>query len=193
MLPPMGSASTTETFFVVASTDMERAGVMTRRMREQIERVAGLKEKGTLAITVTPIQPSAEMRTGSIENQVQAVAQTVTEMVMRGMDAKHNSGNGKHSSSMTHHASRNKKGEYSMTKPKILVVDDDPDLVRALRLRLKANDYQIATASDGYTAIASAQKEKPDLIILDLGSARGRRLRRTGASAEQRRTRPEFQ
>jgi two-component system KDP operon response regulator KdpE len=60
-----------------------------------------------------------------------------------------------------------------MTKPKILVVDDDPDLVRALRLRLKANDYQIATASDGYTAIASAQKEKPDLIILDLGLPAG--------------------
>jgi DNA-binding response OmpR family regulator len=60
-----------------------------------------------------------------------------------------------------------------MTKPKILVVDDDPDLVRALRLRLKANAYQIATASDGYTAIASAQKEKPDLIILDLGLPAG--------------------
>lgn len=60
-----------------------------------------------------------------------------------------------------------------MSKPKILVVDDDPDLVRALRLRLRANDYQIATASDGYTAIASAQKEKPDLIILDLGLPAG--------------------
>jgi two-component system KDP operon response regulator KdpE len=56
-----------------------------------------------------------------------------------------------------------------MTKAKILVVDDDPDLVRALRLRLRANDYDIATASDGYSAISSAQKERPDLIILDLG------------------------
>ncbi len=54
-------------------------------------------------------------------------------------------------------------------KSKILVVDDDPDLIRALRLRLRANDYDIATASDGYSAIASAQKERPDLIILDLG------------------------
>jgi two-component system KDP operon response regulator KdpE len=60
-----------------------------------------------------------------------------------------------------------------MTKPKILVVDDDPDLVRALRLRLKANNYHIITASDGYTAIASAQEEKPDLIILDLGLPAG--------------------
>ncbi|MFZ0771686.1 MAG: response regulator [Candidatus Sulfotelmatobacter sp.] len=56
-----------------------------------------------------------------------------------------------------------------MPKSKILVIDDDPDLVRALRLRLRANNYEVATASDGYSAIASAQKEHPALIILDLG------------------------
>jgi two-component system KDP operon response regulator KdpE len=56
-----------------------------------------------------------------------------------------------------------------MPRPKILVVDDDPDLVRALRLRLRANNYEVTTATDGYTAIASAQKEHPALIILDLG------------------------
>ncbi|MGA2019765.1 MAG: response regulator [Candidatus Sulfotelmatobacter sp.] len=56
-----------------------------------------------------------------------------------------------------------------MPKPKILVVDDDPDLVRAMRLRLRANNYEVATASDGYGAIACAQKERPALIILDLG------------------------
>jgi DNA-binding response OmpR family regulator len=56
-----------------------------------------------------------------------------------------------------------------MPKPKILVVDDDPDLVKALRLRLRANNYEVATASDGYAAIATAQKERPALIILDLG------------------------
>jgi DNA-binding response OmpR family regulator len=56
-----------------------------------------------------------------------------------------------------------------MRRPKILVVDDDPDLVRALRLRLRANNYEVTTATDGYSAIASAQKERPALIILDLG------------------------
>jgi DNA-binding response OmpR family regulator len=60
-----------------------------------------------------------------------------------------------------------------MQKPKILVVDDDPDLVRALRLRLRANNYEIATAADGYAAIATAQKERPDLIVLDLGLPAG--------------------
>src|ERR1700730_5191957 len=56
-----------------------------------------------------------------------------------------------------------------MAKARILVVDDDPDLVRALRVRLRASNYEVSTASDGYTAIACAQKERPALIILDLG------------------------
>ena len=60
-----------------------------------------------------------------------------------------------------------------MAKRKILVVDDDKDLIRALRLRLRANNYDIATAGDGYSAIATAQKEHPDLIILDLGLPAG--------------------
>jgi len=60
-----------------------------------------------------------------------------------------------------------------MAKHKILVVDDDADLVRALRLRLRANNYDIATAGDGYSAIATAQKEHPDLIVLDLGLPAG--------------------
>ena len=73
-----------------------------------------------------------------------------------------------------------------MPKAKILVVDDDPDLVRAMRLRLRANNYDVTTASDGYGAIASAQKERPALIILDLGLPVGRRFRGSGSLAEQR-------
>jgi DNA-binding response OmpR family regulator len=65
------------------------------------------------------------------------------------------------------------KKEIAMRKPKILVVDDDPDLLRALRLRLRANNCEIVTASDGYTVLAAAQKEHPDLIILDLGLPAG--------------------
>jgi DNA-binding response OmpR family regulator len=60
-----------------------------------------------------------------------------------------------------------------MMKRKILLVDDDPDLLRALRLRLRANNYEITTAGDGYSAIATAQKERPDLILLDLGLPAG--------------------
>jgi len=60
-----------------------------------------------------------------------------------------------------------------MSKAKILVVDDDPDLLRAMRLRLRANDFEVATATDGYSAIVSARKERPSLIILDLGLPAG--------------------
>jgi two-component system KDP operon response regulator KdpE len=63
-----------------------------------------------------------------------------------------------------------KKGECSkMEKSKILIVDDDPDMRRALRKRLWANNYDTVQAHDGYSAIALAHKEHPDLIVLDLG------------------------
>jgi two-component system KDP operon response regulator KdpE len=60
-----------------------------------------------------------------------------------------------------------------MPRPRILVVDDDPDLVRALRLRLQANNYEVTSAGDGDAAIASVTKERPALIILDLGLPNG--------------------
>ena len=56
-----------------------------------------------------------------------------------------------------------------MQNQKILIVDDDPDLRRALKIRLQANHYDTVQASDGYSAISVAQKERPNLIILDLG------------------------
>jgi DNA-binding response OmpR family regulator len=60
-----------------------------------------------------------------------------------------------------------------MDKPKILIVDDDPDLSRVLNIRLRANHYETVQASDGYSAISVAQKEQPNLIILDLGLPAG--------------------
>ena len=60
-----------------------------------------------------------------------------------------------------------------MEKHKILIVDDDPDLRRALKLRLRANHYDTLQAGDGYAAIAVANKERPSLIILDLGLPAG--------------------
>lgn len=60
-----------------------------------------------------------------------------------------------------------------MATQKILIVDDDPDLRQALRVRLRANRYDTVNAGDGYSAIAQAYKERPDLIILDLGLPAG--------------------
>jgi DNA-binding response OmpR family regulator len=60
-----------------------------------------------------------------------------------------------------------------LKKSKILIVDDDPELRRALNLRFRANHYETAYATDGMSAIAMAQKEKPDVIILDVGLPAG--------------------
>ena len=60
-----------------------------------------------------------------------------------------------------------------MDKPKILIVDDDPDMRKGLNLRLRANHYDTAYATDGVSAMAMAQKEHPDLIILDIGLPAG--------------------
>ncbi len=51
---------------------------------------------------------------------------------------------------------------------KILVVDDEPQIVNLISLRLKESGYEILTAGDGQTALQKAREEKPDLIILDL-------------------------
>ncbi|MFA5224456.1 MAG: response regulator [Candidatus Omnitrophota bacterium] len=51
---------------------------------------------------------------------------------------------------------------------KILVIDDEPDLVEMVTLRLEANGYQVISAYDGQEGLAKARNENPDLIILDL-------------------------
>ena len=52
---------------------------------------------------------------------------------------------------------------------KILIVDDDQDLLKALGMRLRAQNYATVFATDAGSAINRALKEKPDLILLDLG------------------------
>jgi len=56
-----------------------------------------------------------------------------------------------------------------MAGKKILIVDDDVDLLRGLAIRLKANAYEIVSATDAIFAVSIALEEKPDLIILDIG------------------------
>jgi len=52
---------------------------------------------------------------------------------------------------------------------KILIADDDPQILRALRITLSAKGYEIVTAGDGEKAIATAIDHHPDLFLLDLG------------------------
>lgn len=56
-----------------------------------------------------------------------------------------------------------------MAGKKILLVEDDKDTVRAMFVRLKSQGYSLVVASDAISAISTARKEKPDLIVLDLG------------------------
>jgi len=51
---------------------------------------------------------------------------------------------------------------------KILVVDDEPDLVRALGMRLSSRGYEVMAAYDGVQAMSCIQKERPDLVLLDI-------------------------
>ncbi|MCQ9206426.1 MAG: response regulator [Omnitrophica bacterium] len=55
-----------------------------------------------------------------------------------------------------------------MDKKRILVVDDEVEIVRAVEIRLKQADYETLSAYDGMEGLKKARKEKPDLIILDL-------------------------
>jgi DNA-binding response OmpR family regulator len=53
-------------------------------------------------------------------------------------------------------------------REKILVVDDDPDILDALTMILESQGYQVVTARDGVEGLANLKAEKPDLMILDL-------------------------
>ena len=56
-----------------------------------------------------------------------------------------------------------------MTKPKVLVIDDEPQLLRALRINLTVRGYEVATAATGAAALKVAAEQHPDVVVLDLG------------------------
>lgn len=55
-----------------------------------------------------------------------------------------------------------------MAKERILVVDDDRDVVRLMRAYLEQAGYEVLVAYDGETAVHNLRREKPDLVLLDL-------------------------
>src|SRR5882724_7386474 len=56
-----------------------------------------------------------------------------------------------------------------LDKNKVLIIEDDQDMRRALNLRLRSNNYETVFASDAIMALSIAKREMPDLILLDLG------------------------
>ncbi|HET7292387.1 MAG TPA: response regulator transcription factor [Vicinamibacteria bacterium] len=57
---------------------------------------------------------------------------------------------------------------YEAMKKKILVVDDEDDILNFLELVLSEKGYAVATASGGQEALTKAQLERPDLVLLDI-------------------------
>ena len=60
-----------------------------------------------------------------------------------------------------------------MPHAKIMIVDDEMDLVRALTLRFKSAGYEVIQALDGLSATQVAVQEQPDVIVLDIGLPAG--------------------
>ncbi len=60
-----------------------------------------------------------------------------------------------------------------MVNKKILIVEDDPDVLKSMHVRLRAHNYDTYSASDAISCMAEARKNEPDLIILDLGLPAG--------------------
>lgn len=55
-----------------------------------------------------------------------------------------------------------------MAKKKILVVDDEEEIVFLMRSRLEANGYEVVTANNGRDALVRVEKDKPDALLLDI-------------------------
>ncbi len=64
--------------------------------------------------------------------------------------------------------SKDPKYEGDMKGKKILVADDEPHILRSLKLVLEEAGYSVVTATDGEEAVHKTRKEKPDLLILDI-------------------------
>jgi len=55
-----------------------------------------------------------------------------------------------------------------LDKPRILVVDDEPDVVELIKRILEADNFEVLAAYDGISAVDLAATEKPDLVLLDI-------------------------
>ena len=56
----------------------------------------------------------------------------------------------------------------SLDKPRVLLVDDDKEVIDSIKYALEANDFAVETAEDGNQGLAMAEKNTPDLLILDM-------------------------
>jgi signal transduction histidine kinase len=90
VLPVMGHPGASENFFVAASTDLERAEIMMKRIREQVGANTELKAGGMLKVSATPVMLPSPEDGKTLENKVQAVADQITEMALTMLEPKSN-------------------------------------------------------------------------------------------------------
>ena len=88
VLPVMGIVGSSETFFVAACTDVERATIMINRIRGQLEAGAGFKAVGALKISATAVPLPSREDARPLADRVQAVADRITEMAMKALVSK---------------------------------------------------------------------------------------------------------
>ena len=74
---------------------------------------------------------------------------------------------------MTHEHSPAENAELSNGNPverlpRVLIVDDDPDIIESIRFALKSKEVEVLIARDGNQGLAMAETEEPDLVILDM-------------------------
>jgi DNA-binding response OmpR family regulator len=56
----------------------------------------------------------------------------------------------------------------AIAKKRVLLVDDDPELLESVRIALTMRGYEVLTACDGAEALARVERDRPDLLVLDL-------------------------
>jgi signal transduction histidine kinase len=88
VLPVLGNTGTSETFFVAASTDLDRGEVMMKRIREKLAAGAGLKAAAVLKVSATAVPLPSTEDGKPLEELVQAVADRITEMAMLALASK---------------------------------------------------------------------------------------------------------
>jgi CheY-like chemotaxis protein len=59
------------------------------------------------------------------------------------------------------------KSKKKSERPKILIVDDEPDYITAIQCRLEWSHYDVITASNGQEGLEKVASERPDLVLLD--------------------------
>ncbi|MGB6387383.1 MAG: hybrid sensor histidine kinase/response regulator [Terriglobales bacterium] len=88
VLPPMESSGAVETFFIVASTDIERVSIMMDRIHDQIGALPKLKASGTLRVAAEKLPAASTADSRTLEEQVWGVADYITESIQQGLCGK---------------------------------------------------------------------------------------------------------